>query len=301
MERKSLVLEAVYLEGDQSKYFVRIKVDLNGYDGVTALHAGLNLIECLEHGNATQLSSYPFSTSNPPLPDPEQQLANFQAQQQRIQKSLGEDEATQNVPSAGTEWSRTARVAEEFESIYKGNRPAMRISDVKLKFPEILSRIDKAKKQLELPFYAATVNFAPNVAVALCPTLNSFLDKEEKIHHITFPPEGTGPPPPMNEQHAQDLFNTVFLNSYGKHQAPRTTHSKVVGYTWDWSGLLATFPPFFVVCQIQETRFLYWSASQPEFEQLMHSKILEDLGEGSTVHPFQGRSIYQSSEVSHIK
>eukprot|EP00980_Cylindrotheca_fusiformis_P014217 scaffold3742_cov118-Cylindrotheca_fusiformis.AAC.3 len=293
VEEYKVVYEMVYQDNEDSgKYFLRIKVDLNAFDGVTALHGGFNLIEYLETKNAATLSPYPFNTSNPPLPD--HQFENFQNQMQRIEEAKQKHEPDkENIE--GLKWSRTPSMAVDFEEVFK-ERPGLRFTKVDLSFREILKRIDQAKQVLDIPFYAATINYAPNVAVSLCPTLEDFMDRERKVSNICLPPVGVGPPAPMNEQHVEDLFNTLFLNSYGKHAAPRTTHAKVVGYVWDWMGLLKSFAPMFHVSQIQDKLFLSVTACPPDMEKLRKSKLFFDDETVGQAQPFVGRPFYQPKE-----
>jgi hypothetical protein len=68
VEEFPLVLEMIYQEGSD-KCFVRVKADLNFYDGVSALHTGFNLLEYLDTTNTSKaISPYPFTASNPPYP-----------------------------------------------------------------------------------------------------------------------------------------------------------------------------------------------------------------------------------------
>lgn len=80
VELYPVVLDMVCQEGSD-RCFVRIKCDLNSMDGVTALHAGLNLLEYME---SETFSPYPFTASNPPLPA--NQFQNFQKQLDRVEQ-----------------------------------------------------------------------------------------------------------------------------------------------------------------------------------------------------------------------
>jgi len=289
VETCPLVLEAIY-KADSSKYFVRIKSDLNVYDGVSALHAGLNLIEYLE--TESTISPYPFTESNPPLP--ENQFQNFEAQLKRLGEAKAEYEAKKSAdPEYYKTFRRTPFSGADYENMFE-SRSALRFTEVNISFPEILDRIEKAKKLLDLPFYAATINYSPSVALSFCSSIDEFRNRDKKIANICLPPVGTGPPPPMDNMHVEMLFNAIFLNSYGKHAAPKTS-AKVVGYVWDWRGFLPTFSPFFQVCQIQDKLFFSASASPPEMDAMIEAGIFKDVGVSQT---FQGCPFYDPAKAN---
>ena len=263
VEKYGLVLEAIYREGT-SKCFVRVKVDLTAYDGVTALHAGFNLLEYLEHGD---ISAYPFTSSNT-LPPADVQSDNFSKQIKRIESAKKAIES--NPLHKQGVWQRSPLMY-EFEDKF-ASRKGRRFTEVNLSFKDIMQRVDQVKQALDIDLYATTVNFSPHAVVSLTPTLEDLLDKDKKLAGISLPPVGTGPPAPMNNDHVGVLFNTLFLNNYGRHE-PRIT-GKVVGYMWDWSGLFKTFPPVFHVSTIQGKLFLSMSASPPDMKEI--EKIFND-------------------------
>ncbi|CAJ1944417.1 unnamed protein product [Cylindrotheca closterium] len=260
-----VVLDMVYQEGSD-RCFVRIKCDLNSMDGVTALHAGLNLLEYMESG---KISPYPFTASNPPLPA--NQFENFQNQLGRVEqgKLMAKTSGEPGV------WTRSPFM-HEFEDTFS-ERPSRRYTSVDVSFKTIMKRIDEAKQILNIPFYAVTVNYSPAVALSISPTLEEAMDRKKRASNIALPPDGTGAPAPMNAAHVEMLFNTIFLNNYGKHGARRLI-GKVVGYTWDWSGMLKSFAPFFHIVQIQDKLFFRMSASPPDMRVLEESKLFDDIG-----------------------
>jgi hypothetical protein len=153
-------------------------------------------------------------------------------------------------------------------------RSGLRYTDVKLSYPEIMKRIGQAKDLLKLPFFAVTVNYSPEVALSLCLTIEECMDRNKKISNICLPPVGTGPPARMNAAHVEMLYNAIFLNLYGKHGAPRTHNGdvRVVGYAWDWSGIIKSYPPFMHVTQIQDKLFFCISAPSPDMQTIVDSK-----------------------------
>mmetsp|Transcript_18296 Transcript_18296/g.34959 ORF Transcript_18296/g.34959 Transcript_18296/m.34959 type:complete len:408 (+) Transcript_18296:96-1319(+) len=280
VEKYGLVLEAIYREDTKSKCFVRVKVDLTAYDGVTALHAGFNLLEYLEHGD---ISAYPFTSSNT-LPPPDVQMDNFTRQMKRI---VSAKKAIESDPLHNRQgvWQRSPLMYELEDNF--DSRKGRRFTNVNLTFKETMQRLDQVKQALGIDLYATTVNFSPDAVVSLCPTIEDVLDKETKLANISFPPAGTGPPPPMNNDHVGALFNTIFLNNYGRHE-PRISGT-VVGYMWDWSGLFKTFPPVVHVSTIQGKLFLSMSASPPDMAEM--EKIFNDkVGES---HSFTGLPFHQ--------
>jgi hypothetical protein len=286
VEEFPLVLEMIYQEGSD-KCFVRVKADLNFYDGVSALHTGFNLLEYLDTTNTTKvISPYPFTASNPSLPD-HQQMQNFQKQLGRLR--WGKIAARLNPLYWLRVWQHTPFMA-TFEDQFTV-RPGLRYTDVQLSYPEIMKRISRAKDLLKIPFFAVTVNYSPWVAVSLCPTVEECMDKNKKVSNICLPPVGTGPPAPMNAAHVEMLYNTIFVNLYGKHAAPRTHNGnvRVVGYAWDWTGMMKSYPPFFHVTQIQDKLFFSISAPPPDMQAIVGSKIFDDLGESQ---PYRHRPLY---------
>jgi hypothetical protein len=265
VEQHALVLEVVYKEGT-AKCFVRVKADLVTLDGVTALHAAFNLLEYLETG---VISAYPFTKSNT-LPPSDVQFENFSKQMKRIEDAK-QDIQSDPIHEKGI-WRRSPLMY-EFEDTFT-ERKGLRFTEVNLPFKQILERIDVAKEALGIELYAITVNFSPATAVSLCPTMAEVLDKDKKLANITLPPVGTGAPAPMNEGHVETLFNTIFLNNYNRHE-PRIS-GKVVGYLWDWSGIMKTFPPFFHLITIQGKLFFSMSGSPPdmiEMEKLFNETV----------------------------
>ena len=279
VERFPLVLMMMY-KRNESKCFARIKVDLTHFDGVTALHMAFNMLEYLETGS---FSPYPFTGSNPALP--KHQLDNFNKQLSRMSWEKFRKRLSP------TSWFGTWPLQIPFlTSTAEPERTYLRFTEVSGSFKTVMAKIDQAKKLLDLPFYAATVNYTPSITCSLCRSLEEVMDKQKRVDNITFPPVGTGPPPPMDADHTAALFNTLFFNNYGKHEAPRIS-GKITGHAWDWSGLDSEtdFPPVFIVAQIQGKLFLSLSASPRHFDILSKSGILDDIGEHT---PFRHRSFY---------
>ena len=50
--------------------------------------------------------------------------------------------------------------------------------------------------------------------------------------------------------------------------------TKVIGYTWDWSGMLTYFVPFFFLIQIQDKLFFNYSCNPYDFHKI--SKIFDN-------------------------
>jgi len=282
VEHFPLVLMMVYKIG-ANKCFAKVKVDLTEYDGVAALHAAFNMLEYLETGCC---SPYPFKGTNAPLP--EHQFENFEKQLSRIY--WGKIWVRLSSAYWLGLWRRSPLMGslEPLHSV----RPALRYTEVSVSFKSLMSKIDQAKELLGIPFYAVTVNYSPSIALSICPSLDEVKDKKKRTDCITFPPVGTGPPPPMNAAHIEAIFNTIFLNNYGKHEAPKIS-GKVVGYTWDWSGFLTMFPPFFMVIQIQDKLFFSMSGPPSDMETLLASGIFDDVGKSKE---FRHRSFYVRGE-----
>lgn len=257
------------LKKDENRCFAEIKTDLTKYDGVTALHCMFNVLEYLETGTC---SPYPFSSRQEPLP--ENQFENFQKQLDRVAK--GKREAKFSLAYWLGRWKRTPFMGTLEASL--PDRPARRFTELTVSYKELMQKIDEAKTLLRIPYYALTVNYSPAAAVSLCPTLKEAMNKKAIAANIALPPAGTGPPPPMDEAHVEMLFNTVFMNNYGKHQAPKIS-GKVVGHVWDWSGFLTSFSPFFMVIQIQDKLFFSWSASPADFDAINKAGVFDGIGE----------------------
>ena len=64
VETVPMVVEIVFKEGVSDNLFVRIKNDLNFYDGVTAMHTGFQVLEYMEHGTLDKVSPFPFTGNN---------------------------------------------------------------------------------------------------------------------------------------------------------------------------------------------------------------------------------------------
>ena len=60
-----------------------------------------------------------------------------------------------------------------------------------LSFRDIMGSVDAAKKLLGFPFYAVTVNFSPQIALAMVPDLPTLRNKEARLNCLTLPPAGT--------------------------------------------------------------------------------------------------------------
>jgi hypothetical protein len=253
-----------------NKIFAEVKTDLTKYDGVTALHCMFNVLEYLETGTC---SPYPFTSRQEPLP--ENQFQNFEKQLARVAK--GKRDAKFSLAYWMGRWMRSPYMG-QLESSLPADRPARRFTKVTISYKELMKKIDEAKTLLNIPLYALTVNYSPAAALSLCPTLEEVMNKKAIASNISLPPAGTGPPAPMNAAHVEMLFNTVFLNNYGKHKAPQIS-GKVVGHVWDWSGFLTSFPPFFMVIEIQGSLFFSWSAPPADFDAINKAGIFDGIGD----------------------
>jgi hypothetical protein len=58
VEIAPLVIEIVYQEGNSDRFYVRIKIDLVYYDGVTGLHTAFQVLEFIEHGDLSKVLKY---------------------------------------------------------------------------------------------------------------------------------------------------------------------------------------------------------------------------------------------------
>ena len=68
VETIPMVIEVVFQESNSDKLFVRIKNDLEYYDGVTATHTAFQVLELLDGVSVLGISAYPFHSNNGPVP-----------------------------------------------------------------------------------------------------------------------------------------------------------------------------------------------------------------------------------------
>ena len=276
VERFPLVVMMIYKK-NEDKCFAKIKADLTMYDGVTSLHTVFNMLEHLEYGTC---SPFPHTGKNP-MPT-ESQYQNFTKQLSRMY--WAKIRAKLSLGYWLGRWQRSPFMG-NLESRLS-DRPGLRFTEVTVPFKTIMNKIEQTKELLDIPFYSITVNYSPSIGLAFCPNLET--DKAKIADSITFPPVGTGCPPPMDANQVAALFNTIFVNNYGKHEAPRIS-GKVVGLTWDWVGMMKSFPPFFFIAQVQGKLFFTMSAAPADFELIAKSGIFDDVGKST---PFRHREAY---------
>ena len=258
----------------ENKCFAKLKTDLTMYDGVTCLHGLFDMLEHLETG---KFSPYPFTGRQEQLP--ENQFENFQKQLARVEEAKANTEFTPGV------WSRHPLMGQMEDSLPE--RPARRFTEVNISYKELMQKIDEIKNMLDIPFYSLTVNHSPMVALSLCPTLEEAMHKKSIAANIALPPVGVGGPAPMDAAHVEMLFNTLFINNYGRHN-PQIS-GKVVGHIWDWAGFYASFAPFFFIGTIQGKLFMSYSASPDDFDSIEKSGILDGIGSSK---PFRYHKFY---------
>merc|ERR1711968_375371 len=104
------------------------------------------------------------------------------------------------------------------------------------------------------PFYAVTVNFSPQIALAMVPDLPTLRNKEARLNCLTLPPAGASEPPPMDKDHPKSLFQCLFLNNYGKHNP--NISGRVTDFLWDWQGMLQTFNFFVFIIEVHGNKIM---------------------------------------------
>ena len=279
-----MLIEVVFKEGVADKLFVRIKNDLDYYDGVTATHTGFQVLELLEHGALDQVSPFPFTGNNggPDSHNSAGRVLRFFAQLWRILLAVV-------LSLLSPSYWRGAWMPGPFQSSIeascKGTRVCRRYNQIpaSVTFKEIMTMTDVIKSTLKLPYYAVTVNFSPTVALALVPTLAELKNKQARNKCICLPPAGTGPPPPMDAAHSASLFNCLFYNNYGRHNP--NISGQVTDFLWDWMGMYDTFLTFTHCVEIQGRKFVRWCAHPDEWRKIEATGVLSKLGVGAAFSP----------------
>jgi hypothetical protein len=272
VDEVQMVVEVIYQAGNPKRAFVRVKNDLDFYDGVTAMHMGFQLLEFMEHGDPSKLSPFPFTGTNG---DPNVgNFLNFFSQLGRV--AFG---AVSNLLTPawwrGAEWvagplqcmsAQSGRVSMWYNSVPDGTAHR-----------KLLAAMDQVRTTLGLTHYSVTMNYSPSVRLALVPSLQALGNKDERLAYAALPPKGTGPPPPMDNAHVWMLANTLFFNNYGRHKVDIS--AKITNVMWDWQGMLESFPCFFFSIQVNGR--LFWRACMPSAQWAQVSNHMSVFGEGS--------------------
>jgi hypothetical protein len=90
------------------------------------------------------------------------------------------------------------------------HRVWMRFADSQTNFKDFVRISTECQKRLELPEIAYTVNYSPKVCLGRLPTIANTLDHQKRADGLYTP---TGPPMPMNVEHADALLYSLFWNS----------------------------------------------------------------------------------------
>lgn len=281
VEKVPLVIEVVFKEGVADKLFVRIKDDLDVFDGVTSTHTAFQVLEYMEHGTIDKVSPFPYTGINggPDSHNSLGRILRFLAQFARLFFGL-----LPGIPSyLCGKWRRGPLQSIMQDS--KGTRVCRRYNKIpeSLHFREITAITDGIKTALKLAYYAVTVNFSPTVCISLVPTAAGLKQRDVRLGNLTLPPMGSGPPMPQCAFVAGILFNVLFYNNYGRHDP--NISGKITDYLWDWMGIYDTFPTFTHCIEIQGTRFVRWCAHPEEWKQIEATGLLSKLGEGESFTP----------------
>jgi len=294
VENVPVVLQVVTQEGNKETLFGRVKCDLVFYDGVRALHLLFQLFEWLDNkGDVSKLTPYLFSRSNVSDIAQQSRMGNYVAQMNKV---LGN--------AAGTvftsKWWNGEWQPGTFQSCMEDKlnsagvkRGCRRFNAIPkhLNFKDVAGRMDAVKQLLKLGCYAITVNFPQetvgraSVALAIVPDLKCILNKEARLKHLTFPPAGDGPPPPMDAMHSALLFNCLFMNNYGRHTLNLQSKAQIIDIVWDWQGMYTTFLTFFWVIEVQGKLFARCCAPPDEWAKIEAACVLEPLGTGVAFQP----------------
>jgi len=89
-------------------------------------------------------------------------------------------------------------------------RGRTRFADSQTNFKDFVRISTECQKRLELPEIAYTVNYSPKVCLGRLPTIANTLDHQKRADGLFTP---TGPPMPMNVEHADALLYSLFWNS----------------------------------------------------------------------------------------
>ena len=325
VEKAPMVVEIVFQEGVDNRFFARVKNDLEFYDGVTATHTGFQVLEWMEHGATAQISPFPFIGRNGSVTGFNSGARVCRFLNQMVGTVLSTAILTLFKPSfwCGNGWlpgpfqSSPAR-----EAAAKGTRVCRRFNriPVDVSHREIISLTDGIKRALGLRYFAVTVsptrekwthththtthhnsktllvqvNFAPGVAVALVRTKEELATQEGRLGRLTMPPANGGPPPAMDSMHAAGIFNCIFYNNYGRHN-PKISGS-ADDFLWDWMGIYDTFCTFSHSIQVNGRKIVRWCAHPAEWAKIEKTGLLGKLGEGTDFHsvPFYGESEKQT-------
>jgi len=285
-----MVVEVVFKEGVKDMLFVRIKNDLDCYDGVTATHTSFQVLEFMESGSIDKVSPFPYTGTNGGA-DGHNSPGRFLRFFMQLARIFLAVVCTMFSPSYWRGAWMPGPLQSTIEASTKGTRVCRRYKNIpeSVTFREILSVMDAIKTMLKLKFYAVTVNFSPTVALALVPTLEALKSREARLGCLTLPPAGTGPPPPMDAAHSGALFNCLFYNNYGRHNP--NFSGKVTDFLWDWMGIYDTFLTFTHVVEVQGKKFVRWCAHPDEWKKIEATGLLSKLGpaEAFTPVPFYSK------------
>lgn len=279
-----MVVEVIFKEGVADKLFVRVKNDLDCYDGVTATHTGFQVLEYMEHGTTDQVTPFPYTGVNgsPDGYNSPGRALRFITQLLTVLLNV-----VLSLFSSAF-WRGTFRPGpfqSKIEASCKGTRTCRRYNKIpeSTKFSDIIATVDAVKSALTLKYYAVTVNFSPTVALALVLTTAELTKRDARLGYLTLPPAGTGPPPAMDAAHSAMLFNCLFYNNYGRHNP--NISGKVTDFLWDWMGLFDTFSTFTHCVEIQGRKFVRWCAHPDEWKKIEATGQLSKLGVGEAFSP----------------
>lgn len=282
VEKFPMVIEIVFQESNSAKLFVRIKNDLDFYDGVSAVHTGFQVLELLDNIALDRISPYPFHGNNGAIPGAS--FGNFFAQVSRVLFSAA------TAPLFPTWWQgkwMPGAWQSSTEATFAGQRVCKRFYPDNLSFRDILKIMDQCRIATGKSHFATTVNYAPQVCLALVPNLDILSSKEGRLSCIALPPVGVGPPPSMDAMHTAGIHNSLFFNNYGKHN-PKIS-GQVTDFLWDWMGMYATFNVFCHCTEIQGKKIVRFCAHPEEWKLI--EPLLEPLGKGEA---FQTVPFYKS-------
>ena len=282
VDKYPVVVEIVAKEDVEDKVFVRVKADLNHYDGVTAMNVGFQVAEYAEYGDCNKINTLSIAGANGDA-GKGTRILNFLFFLLRLLYYFLVSLLKGDSNSEFTSGWRRSTTEEKYKELSKTSkegswRDCRRYHvPANVSFREVLTKIDAIKNALKLSYYAVTVNFSPTVAVAFVKDIKTLKDKKAKLKCLALPPAGTGPPPPMNAYLSQTMTNCLFLNNYGRHNP--TFSGQVTDIVWDWQGFYQTFNPFVFVIEVSGEIFMRVCCPPSEMKIIEDANILKGIGE----------------------
>lgn len=280
-----LSIELIYpdkseeIEKGHMKVFGHVRVDLNWYDGVTALHTLFNVMECLEHGNI----------KNEANPREYLTIGSFATKYVRDSYSFKNFVgASQQVLSLlfyclKEMISQTLCILTCFRSDYeswpigplsvlkeKRYKPRVygRFTNVEISFKEVVKIASSLKAHLGIPWISYTMNYSPHIALGFASSFENLM----RLGRVRATP--IGPPISMDTTHACILSNSLFWNNYGKFNP--NISAEVTGFAWDWYKMPNTFPPLFQTIQVKSRLLVMASFPEPLWRKSVD--MLQKLG-----------------------